>query len=595
MIAGRLERYCRFTTSDADTPPVGLPVDAQQERAIVLPQSDPPGGWWELVTNRLDTFAGTPSTIPTAANTVTVTVLDSSPTSVTYAQALTRKGLDAHGMVVSSIVHRLTCPGVSPGNAAALCPISLRTQLATPTVLSTDSDTPGMTEVSQSGGQIGTLSQLADAIVDATDAVTGPHIINMSLAWHPTFGGILPGSPTPETRNRHILSGADPQVAGRDPTWPVGVLSVYDALHYARCRGVLTIVSAGNVSSGPMGGEGMLLPAAWATIPASALESCALLEDSLIATDVPQAIVHPVGVIGHDDTRTRKSPLSRPNGQPHLVAYGIRGQSADATLPVSLDGGLVAENQAIAMDEGVWPRSGTSVSAPVVSATAAILWANNPSSSPEQVIDTIHANAQRTTTAPATWLQGRGWSPSQSTAISRYVRLCDVLQQSGIPTPCLPAVSSTLSPLAPTPIQLTHQTAIARRECGGFVYGGSLDLTVNPNSNPCPSKQLYDPLIAGGVHPQAPKDPCPVCTIRPVQNQIYIDVLHYENMKDLTLVAVMGGSKMLIGIPDQTTAAGRVFEVQAVDLAQLEEPLLLTGHHEPSHTSWSVEFIEVWD
>jgi hypothetical protein len=598
VTSGGLHRYCRVDGLVPNALPASLQGVAERELSILTPMAAPPPGMFDLFTAQFDQYAGTPASVPPSGSPVTVSVIDASPTLETNLGAITTRGALGHGQVVASIVHRLTCPGVPATAADLVCPVNLRTQLALPLLLS--ETLPGTIVGSTSlGGHTGTLSQLAQAIVNAVDAVPSDrHVINLSLAWHPVHGGAIPGDPASGSRNAFLESGAAPYVPGRDPNWPVGVAAVFDALHYARCQGALVLAAAGNASAGPRGEEGMLLPAAWSALDPAGLDACSSLESGLGSSGgTPRAIVHAVG-IAHDPGvfATPESPTGRPGGTPAVVAHGLRSLDPDALFNLSGNLVAVANHQEEAVVAGVWPSSGTSFSTPVVAAAAALAWTSNAALTPEDLMGLIYEKAAPTGLPTPTWVVD-GWFPPLFDDHARFVRVCDVVQDvSGAPLACLNPTLPTLAAVATTTTPV-YDTPITLSECEGSsssVFARQLiGLTWVSTDRPCPSRQFYDALVRGGVHPQGPKDPCPVCSVRPSSNQLYVDVSNFADMTNLTVVAVTGGVTSYHPISDQPTAAGRVLEIPGLDLDLLDKMPQLSGLHAPSATAWLDEFVSV--
>lgn len=592
---GALHAYCRVASRNGQPLQGSLLAVAERERSVVAPLGPPPAGLFDAWTAQFDLSAGTPDLPPMVNEHVTISVIDSSPTLESQLAAITTRGELPHGQVVASILNRLTCPGVPISAVDGACPVRLRTELALPLLLS--STQPGLvTGLTDLGGHTGTLSQLADAIVRAVDAVPeGLHILNVSLAWHPVHGGAIPGDPSGANRRVFAESGDQPWVPGRDPSWPIGVGAVFDALHYARCKGALVVAAAGNATSGAVGREGMLLPAAWSALQPGSLTPCSSLETGLSGS--VDSVVHAVGIARDPALYVElDSPTGRPGGTPPLVAHGHRSLPVDAELRL---GNLllpVAQNQTAAAQIGVWPASGTSFSAPVVSATAAIVWGNFPTLTPEAVIDLIYEKASVTDLEAPVWTWD-GWTPSLFDGHARYVRVCDTAGQIvppglGCMAPAVPSAAPWLTTDLPV-----YDAPVTLSECDGSllsVYSRRLvGASWVQTNRPCPARQLNDLALAGGVHPQGPKDPCPVCSMRLASNQLYVDVAVHTDMTDLTVYVEVLGVPTYYPIGDQPSAAGRVIEIAGLDLSTLEKQPALMGTHIPSATAWSDSFVEV--
>jgi hypothetical protein len=168
-------------------------------------------------------------------------------------------------------------------------------------------------------------------------------VLNLSLAWHPAFG--------------------DGDVA----TWKPDVEAAYAALVDAQCRGVVTIVAAGNEAGGPTHREGPAYPAGWGTHAVSA-QQCI---DALGRQGVPEAtdrpLLYAVGAVGDDDVLVG---LSRPDSQPALLAYGDH-------VSLTLAGGVAPV------------RTGTSFAAATVSTAVSNVLAWRPDLDPHDAVDFV--------------------------------------------------------------------------------------------------------------------------------------------------------------------------------------------------------------
>lgn len=184
-----------------------------------------------------------------------------------------------------------------------------------------------------SGGDFGHLSDLSRALWAAVSAHESLHplqklVINLSLGWEP----LGPWSECGE----ELLPAAR---------------AVRDVLDHAACQhGALIVAAAGNGTAGPAPASGLMCPAAWT--------------DTGTSCDAQRPLV--VAAYGLD-YRDRPTALARPHSAVPLAAPGIGGVAwAPTASPPE-------------------PLTGTSVSAAAVSATAAVVWAADPTRTPEQV------------------------------------------------------------------------------------------------------------------------------------------------------------------------------------------------------------------
>ena len=285
-----------------------------------------------------------------------------------------------HGQRMFLIAHDLVCPGGEP------CEVALRARQ----VLGTrGSAGPSAPRTNQAHG--GSFADLAVAIVGAVDdwvgdrATTGsnvgPLILNLSVAWHPLYGG----SPGMEVAaiDQSVDTCGDPTPFQWERPTSLGALLVLDALEYARCHGALVFAAAGNTTAGPKGSEGPLFPAAWEALPANKMSSCdtVLRHPRFGAANLPApppTLVMAVGALMPAVGATAGPEMTdaittRPGGRPLLLANGYAGVHRPT------DGGL---------RPGA-PLTGSSVSTVIVSATAALLAARDPGLDPTAIVQAL--------------------------------------------------------------------------------------------------------------------------------------------------------------------------------------------------------------
>ena len=297
---------------------------------------------WEQLEDHVKQETGLPDPLPlnpSPATLVRVAVVDTQPSGVDADDVPHHSN---HGNALVNLADELLCDdtllcAATPVARLALgyvCPLDVNINKA-------NCRDPLM------GGFIGTLGDLARAIRLETRAWIDPGasgrrlILNLSVAWHPRFGGL--------------------QANLSDMEAPVR--AIYAAISDAQCRGALTIAAAGNITGGPESQSGPMLPAAWELRPALTQAECQSRLGAAPPNIFPPAgtdhrpFVYAVaGVDGND------IPLgnARPNSEPSFVAYGDHANVDDESV-----GGQVAPTATL---------TGSSVAALVMSATAGWAW-----------------------------------------------------------------------------------------------------------------------------------------------------------------------------------------------------------------------------
>jgi hypothetical protein len=209
--------------------------------------------------------------------------------------------------------------------------------------------------------------------------------------------------------------------------------SVLAAMRFASCHGALMIAAAGNTKNElcPEQYVGALAPARFEAIAAPTAAECLLLGHAPQWTNsypifagggTYAPLVHAVGGLDESDEALINSRVA---AMPRLAALGANG----------------------IVDPGAEALSGTSVSAAVTSATAALLWSYRPELRPDQVMQLIYDSGWATGEVADFALTG---SPSV-----RRVSVCAALddactgQSSQCPTPgcsaTAPAIDGNLS------------------------------------------------------------------------------------------------------------------------------------------------------
>lgn len=236
----------------------------------------------------------------------------------------------------------------------------------------------------------GTLADLADALDEAvigwkdTPEPLSHLVINLSVGWNPRLtlrsrveGKHKGGGPVKEASNEQQSDEDADALAVKTPDPSLervelaeGAQLVQDALLHARCSGAAIFAAAGNLdAAGPRAAvgrgadgldRGMLFPAAWAKDGVNLSDSpndCKIVDHRDDSDDAVVPLVYAIGAVQPD---LRPLAVSRPEGQPPMVAAG------DHAVAQSERGELLDA------------MTGTSVSTIVASATAAALWTNNP-------------------------------------------------------------------------------------------------------------------------------------------------------------------------------------------------------------------------
>jgi subtilisin family serine protease len=281
--------------------------------------------------------------------TIEVAIVDT--VSQAAADSTTIEPANGHGLQMAALVREVGCP-----SGRSDCVDAVHHVLAMPR--DDWSTTPDWVV----GGNHGSQGDLAMGIYQAVEAwrerrLASPGnsaprlVINLSLGWER-----LAEEPLESVRGPHA--------------------SVLAAMRFASCHGALMIAAAGNTKNElcPEQYVGALAPARFEQLAAPTAAECLLLGH------VPQwttsypifagindyaPLVHAVGGLDESD-----EPLinARVEAMPRLAALGANG----------------------IVDPGAESLSGTSVSAAVTSATAALLWSYRPELRPDQVMTLIY-------------------------------------------------------------------------------------------------------------------------------------------------------------------------------------------------------------
>lgn len=381
----------------------------------------------------------------------------------------TERGRSAHGVGMAGIVERVACDAItSPG----ACPVRTVPRLAL--------DRYGRNAVRDrvGGGTYGYPSAITSALYAAV-AAPGPgrKIVNLSFAWD----------------RKYDASTSTPGALAH------GSESVIEALRQAACANVLVIAAAGNATGGPVPAVGAMSPARWETMAAPA--GCG-------GGPARPLLYSVAGVDGHDDPL----PNARPGARAALVAPSFVVPSAKTI------GGVL---------ERTGPFTGSSVSAAVVSAAAAVVWHVNGGLTPAAVMNRITTGAQPLS-ATADYCFA---APCGNV---RRVSLCRALGLAGAAVTCTPILagagknpSYTTATLAAVRAAVDH-TATSKALSKKAVAGCSLPIFSSrapaETREACPSEVLSNDLVNPSVDPQPGSDPCPACMLQLDPWNIYIEM-----------------------------------------------------------------------
>jgi hypothetical protein len=383
-----------------------------------------------------------------------------------------------HGTIMAGIIRDIACP-----DPQATCAVEVKHALGLPNIELGVEDPVN-------GGFFGGQSDVSDAIHNAVDLwwSTYEHldeenrpklIISLSLGWSPAWFGDLEGQYT-----RPAVS------------------AVYDALRYASCFGVTTIVAAGN--DGQPCQTGPLLPGGWEEHAAPNAAACTTLGAPYLAGGSGyRPLVYSVGGVTPVNGQFAPMPGTRPEGMPRLAAMARGNAIGDSTTLM-----------------------GTSVSAAVVAGAAALAWSYNPDLEPGELMagiyqsgSTVYENGNARTAdyiVPGT--------PSTTVrAVNACAALSTICGQTGTcpftgPLPCLneppPLTLTDLFDAAedsnnqgppPVPSYPMQDGSCVEYECNGEAPGlGLSNTTACPV--PIPSAHIF-------TYPQPTQVACPNCML----------------------------------------------------------------------------------
>jgi Subtilase family len=490
-----LDRFCVYTanTNSPRKPgilPSGLEAAAPDRMALsafaedVLAESDPRIGR-VLAAEFLKHIKPSPMQLKGGPD-VRITFLDSQPDG--DAPTLSPPPGSQHGYTLTHLAQQLVCYGP--------CAAEIRSRR----ILGNDKFAPSLLPADQAG-TMGLISELGQKIVDTVNELDQPGsprhlILNLSVGWDGEEQDLLQGLRADLSARR--ISDLEPAVR-----------SVYLALKLAAQKGVLVIASSGNRRGGS------LFDSSWPVLPAA----WELRSPSLLQHARSSKLIYAVGGV---DWQGLPLPNSRTRGLPKRVAFGDH-----ATAEVGPE-----ENRFTAI------YTGTSVSAAVTSAAAAVIWHLRPELRPAEVMAIIDASSE-CQKAKADFY---AWSDAflRPTPVIREVSLCAAVKRA---CPTGAQCSETLAKLPRCPLRKREAPPLANilstlRSPNTEVtpsykptappppspcHPSMLLLTANgvPPSTPlCPTDEFRSVSSQRWVFPQPGDDPCPKCSLFPPPPQV---------------------------------------------------------------------------
>jgi hypothetical protein len=472
----------------------------------------------------------------------------------------------SHGKALAGFLQLLTCPD------RVSCPVEISTAQA----LRRTSRAADGTE-----GQYGTLTDLAFGIRravrrwrnDAAVQRVGPLILNLSVAWHPLFGGGVPNGWEVDAEGASVdrLDGSTTKFSWADAApsrQPPDVRAVLDALFEARCAGALIFSAAGNRSGGPRGQEGPLLPAAWQALPLESLGACAAQGATFSPPDSTQPLLWAVGGLEASGTELL---MGRPESTPVLAAY-----AANAWFPIT----------ATALPESVRPYTGTSVSTVVASASAGLAWGLGSLSSGAEVMQTLLAKSSPGN-AVAPWLTASAGSITPSLVDggvlrSRVLRVCEIASAFDPGWSCAVAAEprpsdwgeTTTTPDATLtwPGPPTTMTACGTLQLFPVATSGGVAASM-----PCPDRVVWDPMVSPWVYPQPPTDGCGDCFLNTSTPSLYIALTRLYAHTQLALVVETASTRYRYAIPATAIPSGAEVVTVAIPSGVLPSGIVRAG------------------
>lgn len=499
-------------------------IEAVYDRIVLAPagtQPDMAGKFYARFRDEAGTpdWVVAPTALPARARLV---LIDSSPELGPPPDApnvLDTAGNGDHGFLLAHLARELACLG----GAAERCFVELTAQPALAFGAPPWPGTPDPADPPEAWvGSWGTIGMLAEAIwqsvVDWRSAGRDqPLVLNLSVAWHPFFDGGIPGS-LEVLQEGALVDFRGQRDGGRmawervvPETWAMDVHAVFGALQEARCEGAVVVAAAGNATAGTVGTRGPMLPAAWGALPLAALPPCP--EGTRPPEDVADTPL--VWAVGGTDASDRELVVSRPGSRPPLLAFGDHAVS---------DRGAGTDDK---------PLTGTSVSALVVSTTAALMLSAEPGLSPRRVMRLMWEKGQPIGAVEGPFLDLpptviEGLLPTQVDA-ARVVRTCEALSGLGPPWRC-PTPAAVGDPV-PVPVAGTAaglgdlSKPMDLPACGvGHQARYAAAQTWPESSLLCPERQRLGPQLQPWTYPQPQGSECPFCFVDVAVGQLYLEL-----------------------------------------------------------------------
>lgn len=374
---------------------------------------------------------------------VRIAVIDSAPDAP---PGLIRPGASRHGDTLAHLIEDLVCRPSIDGKSGPTCAAEVTTVLALPWL------SPGV--AGPSGGYLGTLSDLARAIERAvtlwqSDRSTAPSttparlLLNLSVGWEDT----------PQIADCSAATAATQGAPAR---------AVRGILQFAVAQGALVVAAAGNDSAGPAPRTGLLCPGRYQAVP----------QDG----DPARSLVVAVSGVDYQD---RPLETVRPRGITGIAGLGLGGVAWVPGDPVP--------PQLI----------GSSVSAAVVSAVGALVWAARPNWLTSQVVAAVYSGGRDVGAADECPL-------SIAQCRSHRVSVCGALQVAGASPSCSPPAPRVWS----CPALPAETDALAAAFASVPLTADALASWTTAPRNLAPTVQ-----VAPSVFPQPISGTCPTCLV----------------------------------------------------------------------------------
>ncbi len=496
-----LERFCRYTWL-GEAPPAAEPTfdptwnaklyKLDPDRDVLMPQTPYLGGDAATRDELAEAFRQHSGTLGSGAAAqvceqteaaARVAVIDSAGFADAALEYASAPLWHRHGLAMAELVHTVRYP-----NDEKNCGEQQFHAQAFPYVRTSP-------QVQAGGGPLGSIGSLAHALGEAVirwralDRPDVPLILNLSVAWDPTYGAALT-PPGQEDGHTSLLEKPSESV-------PATVQAVHAVLVYAGCLDALVIAASGNNTGAPCEQVGAMAPALWERYPAPDEAYCEGLFRSLDSLParrlgdpaVDSAASSLVYAAGGVTAYRLPIPVARPGSTPPRVALAF--QAVVGAGPRQTD---------------AW--TGTSVAAATLSGLAASIWTHHPALTPSQVIGLITSSGEQTHLPVAPPAAGKARLISGHAA---FAELCEKRSDGAACTnPYLPPTPPEhASPGINTsdPVGAGLQCTATATSCGDATVRmhGCNDADATPTDVPAPSPWL---------RPQPEIPYCPICPVR---------------------------------------------------------------------------------